>query len=111
MGNQGMTNWKLTRIVCYQLDADCRSVHQRRDRTRRLRNGICNMESCTVGADTSTVLAAAFRDNDVLYEYNSTVNSAGTDDGTLEFPLPAGSRENQVMFSYRVDDKHGRRTG
>ena len=42
----------------------------------------------------------------------TTVNTGGTAAaGTLPAPLPAGSTENQLMFSYRVDDKHGGRTG
>ena len=92
MGNQGTTNWKLTTFFAISL---------------MLIAGLFSNAAIADGEGTISVtwqpgaenpdhMEATFRDSDQLY----TINDDG-EDATLA-PLPAGSTENQLRFSYRV---------
>ena len=93
MGNQGMTNWKLTALFAISL--------------MLIAGLFTNAAIARDGAGTVSVrwdhvdhdLAALFRGDNALYE---NAFDAGTVTRVVPLPLPAGSRENQLMFSYYV---------
>ena len=84
MGNQGMTNWKLT--VLFAISLMLIAGLFTNAAIARDGSGTASVTWSPAPYSDSDVLAAAFRDNDVLYEYET----AG--DLDIEFPLPAGSR-------------------
>ena len=104
MGNQGMKNWKIIALfaVSLMLIAGLLSYTA----IARDGSGTASVWWATGGAFGNDILSAEFRGSNELYQYNAAVNTgAGAGAaaaGTLPNPLPAGSTENQLMFSYRV---------
>ena len=92
MGNQGMTNWKLTALfaISLMLIAGLFSNAAIADG-----EGAISVK-WEPGDDSFAAMAADWRGNDGLYY----VDDDGAD--TTPAPLPAGSTENQLQFSYRV---------
>ena len=83
MGNQGTKNWKLTALFAVSLMLIAGLFTSAAIAADG--DGIISVE-WTTAADTDP--GAEFRANDVRYDTSA--------------PLPAGSTENQLKFSYRV---------
>ena len=70
MGNQGMTNWKLTALFAISLMLIVGTAQLHRDRKRRFRNSICNLVRNFWSNGASTALTAKFRGSNQLYRFN-----------------------------------------
>ena len=96
MGSQGMTNWKF--IAFFAISLMLIAGLFTNDAIARDGSGTASVVWTSTGTDgVATAEEENFRGSHTLYEHLG----AGT--GLLEVPLPAGSRENQLMFSYFVD--------
>ena len=102
MGNQGTTNWKFIAFFAVSLMLIAglfTDAAIARDGSGTA--SVTWMPTANAGRDT--VQDTVFRGNNVLYEHNSAVNTGATaDTAAFRAPMPAGSSENQLMFSYRV---------
>ena len=108
MGNQGMKNWKLTALFAISLMLIAglfTNAAIARDGSGTASVRWTSTAPAGFGvAGASESVEAVFRSDHTLYEYlGSTGQSLAANGGLLNVPLPAGSRENQLMFSYFVD--------
>ena len=107
MGNQGAKNWKLTALFAISLMLIAGLFTNAA--IARDGSGTASVTWATTpntGFDSTDTdnLDAVFRGSHTLYEYlNNQGGLLANDIGFLDPPLPAGSRENQLMFSYFVD--------
>ena len=98
MGSQGMTNWKFIAFFVIGLMLTAGLIVGLLTDTAIARDGsgTASVTWSGTSGSTDTAFAPLFRASNTLYEH------LGAGDGTLPDPLPAGSTENQLMFSYRV---------
>ncbi len=105
MGNQGMTNWKFIAFFAISLMLIAglfTDVAIARDGS-----GTASVEwTATTNAGFATAIplgAANFRGSHTLYGTFGDGTTGADGEPLLGAPLPAGSRENQLRFSYFVD--------
>ena len=98
MGNQGTTNWKFIAFFAIGLMLTAGLIVGLLTSTAVARDGsgTASVIWSETSGSTDTTFAPLFRSSNTLYEH------LGAADGTIPAPLPAGSTENQLMFSYRV---------
>ena len=105
MGNQGTTNWKFIAFFVIGLMLTAGLIVGLLTSTAIARDGSGTASvtwSGASGAETGgTALTAEFRGSNQLYRFNT--EAGGDAEGNLPAPLPAGSTENQLMFSYRAE--------
>ena len=107
MGNQGAKNWKLTALFAISLMLIAGLFTDAA--IARDGSGTASVEWRSTSptgfttADPLNIDAAAFRDSHTLYGPFAAVTDDPKATPLLGVPLPAGSRENQLRFSYFVD--------